>query len=229
MKILKFISLLVVLLTLSCSSDVNINLPDNNFPPNNCLDGQGLIISEPRTLADFHSINNTIFADILLTQGPKEDVIIEAQQNILTELKTSVVNGELRLMLDRCIDSSQAMKVHITIPEIRELTLTGVGDIIAQNDFDLVDLDVTLTGVGDFDLQGTTTTLDILLTGVGDIKAFDLNSDICDIVISGKGDAEVLVNDTLDATISGIGTVFYKGNPVITSNISGTGDIINSN
>lgn len=227
MKTIKFILVFVTLLSLSCSTDVNINPP--NFPPNNCLDGQGAIVSETRTTADFHSINSTIYADILLTQGPKEDVIIEAQQNILRELKTTIVNGELRLTLNRCVDILQAVKVHITIPEIRRLTLTGAGDIIAQNEFNLTDLNVTLTGAGDFMLQGITNTLDITLTGVGDVKAFDLNSDICDVRITGVGDTEVFVNDELNVTITGAGTVYYKGNPSITSNITGSGSIVDSN
>lgn len=229
MKTSRLFLISVAFLTFSCSIDVNNDFPDPYFPPNNCLDGQGSIVSETRMLADFHSVSSTIFADILVTQGPKEDVILEAQQNILRELKTSVVNGELRLTLNRCVDISRAVKVNITIPEIKSLKLIGVGDIIAQNEFDLADLNVALTGVGDFILEGTTTTLDITLTGVGDVKAFDLNSDMCDIDITGVGDAEVFVNDELDVTITGTGKVYYKGNPTINSNITGTGSIVDSN
>jgi hypothetical protein len=228
MKTSRLFLMFAALLTLSCSLDVNNDFPDN-FTPNSCLDGQGSIVSEIRTLADFHNISSTIFADIHLTQGPKEDVIIEAQQNILGELKTTVVQGELRLTLNRCVDIIEPVKVLITIPEINNLTLTGVGDFIAENDFDLTELNVVLTGVGDFNLQGTTTALDISLTGVGDVKAFDLISDMCDIVIAGVGEAEVFVNDELNVTITGTGKVFYKGNPTITSDITGTGSLVDSN
>lgn len=79
MKTSRLFSVSVVLPTLSCTNDVNIDHPDYNFPPNSCLDGQGSIVFETRSLADFHSINNTIYADILLTQGAKEDITIEAQ------------------------------------------------------------------------------------------------------------------------------------------------------
>ena len=228
MKTSRLFLMFVILLTLSCNIDVNNDFPDN-FIPNNCLDGQGSVVSETRTLADFHSINSAIFADIHLTQGPKEDVVIEAQQNILGELKTTVVDGELRLTLNRCVDIIQPVKVLITIPEINNLTLTGVGDFIAENDFDLTDLNVVLAGVGDFNLQGTTTALDITLIGVGDIKAFELISDVCDVNITGVGDAEVSVNDQLDVTITGTGRVFYMGNPAITSNITGSGAVIDGN
>ena len=223
MKISKFILLLVLLITLACNKD------DNFSPGNNCLRGQGTIVSETRTLSNFHSINNTIFADILLTQGPQEDVMIEAQQNILEEVKTEVINGELRITHNRCLDIVDPVILHVTIPEIENLTLTGVGDIIAQNEFDLADLKITLTGAGNFDLQGIATSLDIRLTGVGNVSAFDLNADVCNVSISGVGDVEVFVNDELNVTITGVGTVSYIGNPTITSNISGSGGIVNSN
>jgi len=228
MKTSKFILWFITLLALACSSDVNIDFP-NNFPPNNCLPGQGAIVSENRTLADFHSINTTIVADIFLTQGPKEDVIIEAQQNILDVIRTEVVNGELRLSFDRCVNILQRVKVHITIPDIKKLTITGVGDIIAQNDFDLSELNVTLTGVGDVNLRGIATMIDITITGVGDVEAFALNTNICDIRITGVGDGEVFVNNELNVTITGDGTVFYKGNPTITSTITGNGNVVNAN
>jgi len=231
MKTLRLIFPVILLLILSCTSDVNIDYPDYdpNIHDNNCLRGQGTIVSESRIFDDFHSIVNTIFADILITQGPKEDVIIEAQPNILREIKTEVVNGELRLGLNRCVNIAQAVKVHVTIPEIRSLSITGVGDIIAQNEFDLPSLNITLTGVGNFNLKGTTETMDITLIGVGDVEAFGLNSDICDVQLTGVGDVEVLVNDELNVTITGTGTIFYRGNPTVNSTITGSGSVVDAN
>lgn len=228
MVVSRFLLITILLLNFSCSSDVTLDFPDN-FPDNNCLAGQGSIVSETRDLESFHSIDNAIFADILLFQGTQEDVIIEAQQNILNELKTEVVSGELRIRLNRCVDITQAVKLHITIPEVKKITMTGVGDIIAQNEFDLANLNVVLTGVGDFILQGTINTLDILLTGVGNVKAFEVDSEICNVNITGVGDAEVFVNDKLNVTITGTGTVFYKGDPTINSKVTGVGSIVDSN
>jgi len=225
MKFLKPILVLAVLLNFSCDLD-----SDNNFYyENNCIDGQGVIVSETRVLTDFNRINSSIYADILLTQGSKEDIIIEAQQNILDEIETTVVNDELRITLNRCVDIPEAVKVYITIPEIQGLTLTGVGGFMAQNDFSLTDFDVTLTGTGDITLQGTANTFDILLTGVGDVNAFNLITEETNVNITGTGDVEVFVNDELNVTITGVGDVLYKGSPVITTNITGLGSVIDAN
>lgn len=225
MKILKLILVLAVLLNFSCDLD-----SDNNFNSgNNCIDGQGVIVSETRVLNDFNSINSAIYADIILTQGPQEDVIIEAQENILNEIETTIVNDELRLNLNRCVDIIESVKVYITIPDIQSLTLTGVGRFVAQNDLSLTNLDITLTGVGDFNLKGTVNNLDILLTGVGDTKAFDLISEFCNVSITGVGDVEVFANEELNVAITGVGDVFYMGSPDLTINITGSGSVIDSN
>ena len=224
MKKISFFLILTVLLCLSCINN------DNDFPhDNNCLTGLGTIDSETRTVGDFHSISSTIVADILLTQGSQEDLIIEAQQNILQVLKTEVINGELRLSTSQCVDIVQRIKVYITIPDIKNLTLTGVGDMITQNVFNLTELNVVLTGVGDIILKGTANEFNIQLTGVGNVKAFPFNTDICDVTLSGVGDVEVFVNDDLDVTLTGVGKVYYKGYPSITAKVTGSGSVVDAN
>ena len=233
MKIFNLITSIIVLLCVSCDNDVNVDFPDfPNFPPggNNCLAGQGAVVTETRSITnDFHSINSFLFADILVTQGPKEAIRIEGQKNIIDQINTVVINGELRLTLDRCVNIADAIRIHITIPEIERLTLLGAGEIIAQNDFELTELEITLSGTGDFSLRGTVNDLDIVLSGVGDVDAFDLIADTCDVNITGVGDVEVFVNDELNVTITGTGNLYYKGDPTIDSTITGTGSVIDAN
>ncbi len=223
MKNIKIGSLLLFLLLLGCTSD------DDQLQIGDCIRGQGSTLSESRSLSGFHSINNAIVADVFLTQGSPQNVRIEAQQNILEVLQTEVVNEELILSFEECVEDLEKVTVTITLPEITRLTLSGVGNFTVQNDVDLAALDVFLVGVGDFNLRGTTEDLFISLVGVGNVNAFDLSTDSCEISIVGAGNAEVFVNDTLDVTIVGAGTVFYKGDPAITSNITGTGSIVNAN
>ncbi len=193
------------------------------------MKGSGVIVSEQRALPAFNSITSAIPAEIFLTQGPKSDIIIEAQQNVLNELKTRVVNDELIMDFDHCVDLDQKINIYIVIPEIKKLVLTGVGNIIAQNEFQLADLNIIITGVGDCNLKGSSDKLTVLLSGVGNVKAFELVSGICDVSITGVGNMELFVTDQLDVTITGSGTVFYKGNPMINSTISGNGKIVNAN
>ncbi len=226
MKTIK-LSLLLLFIFLNFSCDLDSDT--SSFSGTNCLEGQGAIVSESRVLNDFNSINSSIYAEILITQGPLEDVIIEAQQNILNEIETNVINGELMITSNRCVDIVEPVEVYVTIPDIQNLTLTGVGSFVSQNDFNLGNLGISLTGTGDFELQGTVNNLDILLTGVGDINAFGLISEVCNVNVSGVGDVEVFANDELNVTLSGVGNIYYMGNPNLTINITGSGNVIDSN
>ena len=225
MKVLKVASLILVLMNLSCDLDSDTTY----YSVTNCVEGQGIIVSEVRALNDFSSINSSVYADIHINQGPLEDVIFEAQQNILSEIESNVVNGELIITLNRCVDIVEPIEVYITIPDIQRLTLTGVGNFIAENEFTLTDLGITLTGTGDFDLQGTVNNLDILPTGVGDVRAFDLASEVCNVNLTGVGDVEVFVNEELNVTLSGVGDIYFMGNPELNINITGSGNVIDSN
>ena len=234
MKHLRILLAVLVVGFISCDNDVTINAPDpNNFPPNssNCIRGEGAIVMQSRTIAvPYLRIRSELFADVFVTQGPYEDIMLEGQQNVLDQVRIDVFNGTLLLDLDRCINTTEAIKIYVTLPEIESLVQAGVGDFRFQNDFVLTDLQVDLEGVGDIHLRGAVEVLDIELDpGVGNIHAFDMVSDFCEVRLDGVGDVEVFVVEELAVFLSGTGNVYYKGNPVLTTDITGSGSVIDAN
>lgn len=199
------------------------------FAGDDCLRGIGANVTETRDLGNFTGILNTIPANVFITQGPLEAVRIEAQTNILDVLETNVENNTLSIEFNECTEDLSDISIHVTIPEINKLSLTGVGAMNTEGDIDVAELDISLTGVGNFNLQGRADTLNIQLIGVGDVNAFPLLADIGNVNISGAGNSEVFINNELSVTITGVGTVFYKGTPVINSTITGDGAVIDAN
>ena len=185
-----------------------------------CIKGSSTIIAEPRDVDSFHSISAEIVGDILITQGSPQSLQIRTHDNIIGIVETTVVNNELRVTLDGCFEELDDFDVIVTIPEIKSITLNGVGNIIGQNNFDTDDLTITTNGVGNVSLSGQTNTLEVTISGVGNVNAFDMMADIGNIVISGSGNVEVTVNETLNVAISGSGNVFYKGDPDVSATIS---------
>ena len=234
MRIFTYFLAFFVFLQFSCENEVSVNLPDgSNLPPDGttCLRGEGPVVSQSRTIADnFQRLRSFIVADVNITQGPQEDIRLEAQQNILDNINARVVNGELRLEQVRCVNISEIVQIYITMPEIMAITQEGIGDMIAENDFDLPELLVTLDGTGNIQLRGNVDILDVDHDdGVGNVRAFDLVSEVCRVRLAGVGDVEVYVNDELDVTLSGVGDVYFKGDPTIKSSITGTGAVIDAN
>ena len=234
MRIYIFVLSVITLILISCDNDVNITIPDTNAPLQddmNCLVGEGPIIMQSRTLLDsIQRIHSYVLADIHITQGPQEDLVIEGQENIINQIDSEIVNGILIFQMEGCVDITEAVQIYVTTPEIEALTQEGIGNFLVVNDFELTELRVTFNGLGDIELRGTVDSLEIdHKDGIGNVLAFDLVSKFCEITLAGVGDVEVFVDEELNVTLTGVGNVYYKGNPTITSNISGLGALIDAN
>jgi hypothetical protein len=59
--------------------------------------GEGPVVSETRNIAGFHQIYLSIDGEVILRQGPVQEVAIEAQENILDILETRVRKGKLEI------------------------------------------------------------------------------------------------------------------------------------
>ena len=173
--------------------------------------GTGPIVSKTLTLDEFSKIENTGVADIYVTLGSPQSVVLKAQQNIIDIMTIGVVSDELEIGLENGlnIEKAEEIRFDITIPEITSLILAGVGDYILSGDYQ--------------------EELTIILTGVGYVRAFDLEVGTCNISITGVGDCEVRVKNKLTVTIIGVGNVYWKGHPDINSSISGVGALIDAN
>ncbi|MCB0668729.1 MAG: DUF2807 domain-containing protein [Saprospiraceae bacterium] len=213
-----------------------------------CEHGRGDVIEETFDIDDVTSIALRMDATLFLTQGDEHSVTISAQPNIIDEIDFRVRNRELVINNDRCLRNYEPVEIYMTVPEIRELSISGSGSIISQNQIFISDLELNLSGSGymdldingddvfarisgsgDMKLQGFIDDLDYTVSGSGNLHAFDLEAQTADIRISGSGNVEVTVNEHLDVRISGSGDVYYRGAPAIESRISGSGKVIDDN
>lgn len=214
-----------------------------------CIDGEGETISDELLLDDFTRLKIKIDADVYLTQGETQKVVVEGQQNIIHSLDLDVNDDQWEIELDGCVDDYNGLKFYITMPKISELNISGSGMIYGENEFKLdylklrvsgsgdidiameecTDLDTKISGSGDIKLTGITENFDLKISGSGDYDAFDLKSEDGDIEISGSGDAEVTATDELEVKISGSGDVYYKGEPDLDIEVSGSGDVVDAN
>jgi len=244
MKNLK--SFLFVVLTLivatSCQDRGNNGLFD-------CIKGEGNTITQDLVIDEFHSIRLRGSSNVFITQGNDFQVTVEGQQNIIDNIELEVKNGEWEIEFEECQRDFTKLNFHVTMPLIKSLEVSGSGDIIGENDFtvgnivlkvdgsgsvqvtliDAIDVDARISGSGKIDLKGNANYIGSKISGSGDLEAFDLETNIGNINISGSGDAEVTVFDELDVKISGSGDVNYKGNPLVNVDITGSGDLKNSN
>ncbi len=225
----------------SCILDIDDNL-------GGCIRAEGPVTSEMLELGRIEGIDLAIPATVFLTQGAEQSVEIEAQEEVIDQLETSVRGGIWDIEYDRCVKNESSIRIYITLPELTSLKISGSGEIISQNKLVVDDLEVEIPGSGDIDLvleaddiearisgsgsirfEGIADALDINIPGSGDLKCYNLEARKASVKISGSGDAELWVTEDLDVDISGSGDVFYKGSPSLNVSVSGSGGVVDAN
>lgn len=174
-----------------------------------CINGKGELTTEQRTVTEFSRIEQLMDADVYVTQGSTYSITLEAQDNLLDDIKTEVKGGELKIYNKRCFKHHKPIKVYITMPIVAGVTLAGSGNIYLQNRIESNDLYVALTGSGSVVSQDS-----VIANGV-------------EINLSGSGNIALVGRfDAMSTGISGSGNIALKGKA--TSNglhISGSGSL----
>lgn len=211
-------------------------------------------VSEKREISGLNRITVRDIGDLLLSQGDKESLVVEADPDLLAKVKTKVKDGKLILELGSgWLDklsiglsdlSGRRVRYIVTVRELDELKISGKVDVSAGSldsdrltvgisgmgrvEIDTLNsgkLSVGISGRGEFSASGSVIHQDISVSGSGDYRAGDLESQSTVIRISGQGSAKVWAVEELEVTISGYGNVEYRGSPSVNQTISGVGSV----
>jgi len=211
--------------------------------------GSGNIVTNERELPLFHSIKHTTVGLVNLTYGDSHEVLVIADDNIHTYVKTNVVNGELIISIksDKGLTDFD-LTFEITIPEVKTLTTSSAGTIDGQNKFYVdrvqfilasagnINMEIeaneirsSLYSAGNLFLKGSANLHIVNLYSAGNLNAFSLSTDTTYITLNSAGNGQVKVTSFLDATLTSAGSLYYMGNPTIVQRISSIGRIYNAN
>ncbi|MEA3495267.1 MAG: head GIN domain-containing protein [Bacteroidota bacterium] len=212
-----------------------------------CEKGSGVVVKEVRELDEFTSIELSSSADVYITQGDEQSVYIEIDDNVLEFVKTEVKGNELEIYTKGCIITSSKLKVFVTMKSLKDIDISGSGEIHGENQFhsnemsldvsgsgkiflslQTNDLKTKISGSGEITLEGNANKHNISISGSGDLNAFKLKTVETDIDLSGSGEAFIDVVQKLDAKVSGSGDVEYNGDPKVRSKISGSGSVMSA-
>ncbi len=210
--------------------------------------GSGNVVSETRPVSGFDAVEVSYPAQVLIRQGSAESLEIEAEDNLLPNLKTRVRNGRLEVFYRRengkHVNPTKAVKITIVVKDLASVDFTSAGELTIQK-LKTDNLDVSLSGAGNLKLEsvqvdglgvnlsgagsmtasGTADNLDLNISGFGDFKGADLHGKVARVNISGAGSATVWVDEDLTAGISGAGSVRYYGSASVSKQISGVGSV----
>lgn len=206
---------------------------------------------ETRKVSEFDKIGLAIPANLYLIQGSKNELVIEADEDLLEKIKTEVNGTSLDIQFEKWYNYKGIgnINVYVTVKDLKKLDVSGSGDIIAKsaiksdklvfvisgsgsiliNDLSVNDVYAMVTGSGDIKIKGNSKAneLDVTVTGSGDFESESIEFKEGEMSVTGSGSIRAHVTDELDANITGSGRIYYKGTPVIDADITGSGKIRN--
>jgi len=235
--------ILPTLFILTSTTACYININDDDFGPS--IKGSGHIIVEERALSQFDHISLEGAIDLIIRQGENQKLEIQADDNIVSTISTSVRSRELKIRSTQTYRSHENVVIFITLNDLEGLEIRGSGDVYGETIFegDYLDLEVSgsgnldleiyydklsseINGSGNFKLEGTTIEQEVSIYGSGDYRAQNLLTSKTEVSISGSGNSVVSVSDYLRAEIRGSGDIIFYGNPEVSSTIRGSGNLI---
>lgn len=236
-------NLKVLLIVLGVGAFFAFNSPDSII--GKTVKGDGEMISKEIKLDPFDAIGLAIPADVILKQGSPQRVEIDAEQNIINNIKTKVRDGSWNIAFKEKVRKHEKITIYITIPDLTAVSVAGSGDVMSKGAFknmgnldvsiagsgdvklkgDSKKLNISVAGSGDVEMQGSATSVDISIAGSGDVNLEDLSAGNCDISIAGSGNCKVNSEGSLDVSIVGSGDVYYTGGAKVNSSVMGSGKV----
>jgi hypothetical protein len=207
--------------------------------------GNGVKRTETRNVSGFTGIALSVPGQLELRLGQTESVAIEADENILPLIETTVTRGTLQIRTQRGQEiDPQVLRIVVQARQLDNLSLAGSGsingdglkgqslkvdvggsgDVVLQR-AELDELSVSIGGSGNVKLGGKARALKVSLAGSGTIAAGALQAEDAKVSIAGSGSATVSARTSLKVSIAGSGSVRYQGDPKIERSIAGSGEV----
>jgi hypothetical protein len=211
-----------------------------------CMGPKGDNVTVTIPVPEFSGIRLDIASNVTIRKGDVQEVKITGAQNIIDNIERNVVDGVWRIKFDDCVRKEGDLSIEVTIPELKEATISGSGSITGTDTFVGVEnLKVSITGSGSISLLASATHVETSISGSGDISLFTNAQDVR-ASITGSGDTDLrgstnafdaeitgsgsihafdLLAQTGDVTISGSGDCEINAAQSLTINITGSGNV----
>lgn len=198
------------------------------------IEGNGKLVTRTVDVKSFDALKASGVYELKLSQGDKESVKIEADENLQELFHVSNEGSKLVIEMEKLkntnLKSKNKMRVYVTFKKLKDLELSTVGNVssekrLAFDNLELknksvgnVDLDLTADNinvenksVGNVELKGKAQTAVFTNRGVGNFKAGNFVVQTVEIDNSGIGSAEVNAEKQLKVSDNMIGKVKNKG------------------
>ena len=214
---------------------------------------------EEREIGAFDQVtlrDDSCGAELVIEQGEREGIRIEARPQLLRRIETQVRDGRLIIRMsgswlerlgDKLSTSLTRSRTlyHLQARELRSLDIGCAAMVFAPSlradtlaiklagatrvvieNLVARELRIEHSGVGELEVDGRVVRQEVTLDGVGMYSAAELRSQVSVVRISGPARARVHASEELDAVVRGIGVVEYSGSPRVRQRVLGMGSVV---
>ena len=200
------------------------------------IEGSGNVITKDISVKSFDELNASGVFNLLLSQGDKESLKIEADDNLLDLFIIENEGSTLTIKMKKNsnFNSKKQLKVYVTFKTLKSMDLGMVGGTSSDEKLKFADLKLKNQSVGSVSLNMTLQTLSMENQSVGSVKlegsaenAVVKNNSVgsinagnfvvqkMDIENNGVGSATVNAEKELKYSDSFLGKVSNKGNATV--------------
>lgn len=207
------------------------------------ITGSGTIITQNRPLTPVSSVEYNGSADVIISYSETPSLRVEADDNLIDKITTSVQNERLRI--HQTSGSFTRARIYVGTPNLTTLYAYGSGKVTVNEGFytntftlftfgsgntEVKDLHSNVlntqnNGSGNITVSGSATNHNCQIRASGSVHARDLVTRETAVAVYGSGNATVYASDRLFVNIMGAGNVMYAGNPLLTTDVKGSGRV----
>ena len=209
----------------------------------NRVNGDRNVITQVRKTSDkFTGIRVSSGIDLYVTQGFKNKVTVEADENLHDIIITEVEDGVLKVYSEKNIWRAKARKVHVTIKDLSLLKATSGSDVYGKGTIKTDEISITATSGADIRITVQATSVETSSTSGSDISiagtainhassatsgasidAYELESQNVIVKATSGADINIFASEKLDAKATSGGDIDFKGNPKSVNKKSNSG------
>lgn len=174
------------------------------------IEGSGTLKSERRDVSGFSKIDAGGAVNLEIAAQRDFNVSIEADDNLLEQIKTEVDGDTLKIYTKGNISTKNSVKVTISMPEVKALNVSGASTAAVSN-VETNSLNLIASGASRIKISGEIKNLELEASGASTINAEELKVEDVAAEASGASSVTVAPTGELKADASGASSVYYTG------------------
>jgi hypothetical protein len=172
--------------------------------------GEGPVKTETRTVAAFSRIQTSAGIGISVRIGPAGTLEVRAQENILPNILTEVVDGTLRLHSAHYYTTSEKVEVVVTTPSLAVVVLSG-GSVGRIDGLQEAQMEIELSGGSRLTAAGEAKALTLEVSGGSTASLDHLSTQTIKVGASGGSTATIRASERVHGSASGGTTITVLG------------------